>query len=85
MAYTYVDGAVRAADYYSELVVKDAGNGRSVVEWRGRFKRLAYWTAIRLRARMTRRRSISSMVLTRPDSRISGRRSRRGPARTTAR
>ncbi|MEK6211511.1 MAG: SRPBCC family protein [Pseudomonadota bacterium] len=44
MAYTYVDGAVRAADYYSELVVKDAGNGRSVVEWRGRFKRLAYWT-----------------------------------------
>ena len=44
MAYTYVDGAVRAADYYSELAVKDAGNGRSVVEWRGRFKRLAYWT-----------------------------------------
>ena len=44
MAYTYVDGVVRAVDYYSELVVKDAGNGRSVVEWRGRFKRLAYWT-----------------------------------------
>ena len=44
MAYTYVDGVVRAADYYSELVVKDAGNNRSVVEWRGRFKRLAYWT-----------------------------------------
>jgi len=44
MAYTYVDGVVRAADYFSELVVKDAGNGRSVVEWRGRFKRLAYWT-----------------------------------------
>ncbi len=44
MAYTYVDGVVRAADYYSELMVKDAGNGRSVVEWRGRFKRLAYWT-----------------------------------------
>jgi hypothetical protein len=44
MAYTYVDGAVRAADYFSELVVKDVGNGRSVVEWRGRFKRLAYWT-----------------------------------------
>jgi uncharacterized protein YndB with AHSA1/START domain len=33
MAYTYVDG-----------VVRDAGNGHSVVEWRGRFKRLAYWT-----------------------------------------
>ncbi len=44
MAYTYVDGVVRAADYFSELLVKDAGNGRSIVEWRGRFKRLAYWT-----------------------------------------
>lgn len=44
MVYTYVDGVVRAADYYSELMVKDAGEGRSVVEWRGRFKRLAYWT-----------------------------------------
>ncbi len=44
MAYTYVDGEVRAADYYSELVVKAAGPGRSVVEWRGRFRRLAYWT-----------------------------------------
>jgi len=44
MAYTYVDGVVRAADYYSELMVKDAGDGRSIVEWRGRFKRLAYWT-----------------------------------------
>ena len=44
MAYTYVDGVVRAADYFSELLVKDAGNGRSLVEWRGRFKRLAYWT-----------------------------------------
>jgi hypothetical protein len=44
MAYTYVDGVVRAADYYSELVVKDAGDNRSIVEWRGRFKRLAYWT-----------------------------------------
>ena len=44
MAYTYVDGVVRAADYYSEVVVLDAGGGRSVVEWRGRFKRLAYWT-----------------------------------------
>ena len=44
MAYTYVDGVVRAADYYSEVVVKDADAGRAVVEWRGRFKRLAYWT-----------------------------------------
>ena len=44
MVYTYVDGVVRAADYYSEVLVKDAGSGRSIVEWRGRFKRLAYWT-----------------------------------------
>lgn len=44
MAYTYVDGEVRATDYYSELVVKEAGPERSVVEWRGRFRRLAYWT-----------------------------------------
>lgn len=44
MAYTYVDGEVRAADYYSEVWVKEVGPGRSVVEWRGRFKRLAYWT-----------------------------------------
>lgn len=44
MAYTYVDGVVRASDYYSELTIKDAGEGRSIVEWRGRFKRLAYWT-----------------------------------------
>lgn len=44
MVYTYVDGAVRAADYWSELRVIEAGPGRSVVEWRGRFRRLAYWT-----------------------------------------
>lgn len=44
MAYTYVDGVVRAADYYSEVVVKEDGAERSIVEWRGRFKRLAYWT-----------------------------------------
>ena len=44
MVYTYVDGVVRASGYYSELTVKDAGDGRSVVEWRGRFRRLAYWT-----------------------------------------
>ena len=44
MAYTYVDGAVAASDYYSVLTVKDAGGGKSTVEWTGRFKRLAYWT-----------------------------------------
>jgi Polyketide cyclase / dehydrase and lipid transport len=44
MAYTYVDGEVRATDYYSELTVKEVGPKRSVVEWRGRFLRLDYWT-----------------------------------------
>lgn len=44
MVYTYVDGEVRAADYWSELVVKEEGPNRSRVEWRGRFKRLDYWT-----------------------------------------
>lgn len=44
MAYTYVDGAVAASDYYSVLTVKDAGDGTSLVEWKGTFKRLAYWT-----------------------------------------
>lgn len=44
MAYTYVDGEVRATDYYSELAVKEVAPGRSRVEWRGRFLRLDYWT-----------------------------------------
>jgi hypothetical protein len=44
MAYTYVDGEVRATDYWSELVVREDGPGRSIVEWRGRFLRLDYWT-----------------------------------------
>jgi mxaD protein len=44
MAYTYVDLEVRASDYWSELAVKEEGPGRSRVEWRGRFRRLDYWT-----------------------------------------
>jgi hypothetical protein len=44
MAYTYVDGAVGASDYYSVLTVKDAGDGTSLIDWRGSFKRLAYST-----------------------------------------
>jgi mxaD protein len=43
LAYTYVDGAVAASDYFPVLVVKDGGKGTSVVEWAARFKRLAYW------------------------------------------
>jgi carbon monoxide dehydrogenase subunit G len=42
MAYTYIDGAVRASDYFPVLSVKDAGNGTSVVEWSAHFKRLEY-------------------------------------------
>ena len=43
LAYTYVDGAVMASDYFPVLTVKDAGNGTSIVEWSARFKRLSYW------------------------------------------
>jgi len=43
LAYTYVDGAVMASDYFPVLAVKDGGNGTSVVEWSARFKRLTYW------------------------------------------
>ena len=41
-AYTYVDGAVMASDYFPVLQVKDGGKGTSVVEWSAHFKRLAY-------------------------------------------
>ena len=44
MAYTYVDGAVRASDYYPVLSVTDAGDGTSMVEWSAHFRRLAYAT-----------------------------------------
>jgi hypothetical protein len=44
MAYTYVDGAVMASDYFPVLSVKDACDGTSVVEWSARFRRLAYAT-----------------------------------------
>ena len=43
MAYTYVDGAVRASEYFPVLTVKDGGNGTSIVEWQAHFRRLAYW------------------------------------------
>jgi len=42
MAYTYVDGAVMASDYFPVIKVKDAGDGTSVVEWSANFRRLAY-------------------------------------------
>jgi carbon monoxide dehydrogenase subunit G len=42
MAYTYVDGAVMASDYFPVIGVMDAGDGTSIVEWSAHFKRLAY-------------------------------------------
>jgi len=43
LAYTYVDGAVMASDYFPVLTVKSGGYGATVVEWSARFKRLSYW------------------------------------------
>jgi mxaD protein len=43
IAYTYVDGAVMASDYFPVVTVKDGGDGTSIVEWSAHFKRLAYW------------------------------------------
>jgi mxaD protein len=40
MAYTYVDGAVMASDYFPMITVRDAGDGSSLVEWSAHFKRL---------------------------------------------
>lgn len=42
--YTYAEGQVMSSDYFATLTVKDAGQGKSLVEWKARFKRLAYWT-----------------------------------------
>ena len=44
LAYTYVDGAVMASDYFPVLSVTDAGDGTSIVEWSAHFRRLAYAT-----------------------------------------
>ena len=44
LAYTYVDGAVMASDYFPVLSVTDAGDGTSLVEWSSHFRRLAYAT-----------------------------------------
>jgi uncharacterized protein YndB with AHSA1/START domain len=44
LSYTYIGGQPGASDYYPTMTVKPAGNGKSRVEWKARFKRLAYWT-----------------------------------------
>ena len=42
--YTYVGGVVASTDYFATMTVSGAGNGKSKVTWKARFKRLAYWT-----------------------------------------
>ena len=42
--YTYMGGSPLTSDYFSTMTVTDAGNGKSKVEWKARFKRLYYWT-----------------------------------------
>jgi mxaD protein len=44
LTYTYAEGQPLSSDYFATLTVKDAGSGKSLVEWKARFKRLAYWT-----------------------------------------
>ena len=44
LQYTYMEGDPLSSDYFATLQVKDAGAGRSCVEWTARFKRLEYWT-----------------------------------------
>jgi hypothetical protein len=44
LTYTYMGGQVGASDYFATLTVADAGNGRTKVVWKARFKRVAYWT-----------------------------------------
>jgi len=42
--YTYAEGEVLSSDYFATVTVKEAPGGKSQVEWKARFKRLAYWT-----------------------------------------
>jgi len=42
--YTYMEGLPLTSDYFATMQVKEAGAGKSLVEWNARFKRLSYWT-----------------------------------------
>lgn len=44
LTYTYAEGQPLTSDYFATMTVKDAGNGKSRVDWTARFKRLYYWT-----------------------------------------
>jgi mxaD protein len=43
LTYTYAGGQPLSSDYFATLTVKDSGSGKSLVEWKARFKRLDYW------------------------------------------
>ncbi len=42
--YTYVGGQPLVSDYFASMTVKDAGGGKTQVDWKARFRRLDYWT-----------------------------------------
>jgi mxaD protein len=44
LTYTYAEGDPLSSDYFATLSVKQTADGKSLVEWKARFKRLAYWT-----------------------------------------
>ena len=44
LTYTYAGGQPMSSDYFATVTLKDAGGGKTLVEWKARFKRLAYWT-----------------------------------------
>jgi carbon monoxide dehydrogenase subunit G len=44
LTYTYAGGQPMSSDYFATVTVSDAGDGKSNVVWKARFKRLAYWT-----------------------------------------
>ncbi len=44
LTYTYAGGEPLSSDYFATMTVSDAPGGKALVEWKARFKRLAYWT-----------------------------------------
>ena len=44
LGYTYIGGQVGATDYFPTMTVSDAGDGKSKMVWKARFRRVAYWT-----------------------------------------
>ncbi|HZP91568.1 MAG TPA: SRPBCC family protein [Burkholderiales bacterium] len=42
--YTYAGGQPMSSDYFATMTLTDAGEGKTLVEWKARFRRLAYWT-----------------------------------------